>query len=57
MKNYTVTFTERDVKALMVFLARAPLKGEEVSAFISLRNAVNAAKPTEEPKTQPAEKV
>lgn len=47
MKSYTITFTERDLKAAWEFLRRTPLKGEEVPAFTSLANALKSAKPVE----------
>ncbi len=54
MKTYTITLTERDLKANWEFLRRTPLKGEEVSLFISLTNALKSAK-TLEPKVKTPE--
>jgi hypothetical protein len=45
--NYTIKLTHADFKNLPEFLKRCPLKGDEVPAFLSVMNALAAAKPEE----------
>jgi hypothetical protein len=53
--EFRVKFKESDIKNLAVFLDRVELKGQEVSAFVRIQNAVLSAEKissenTKEPK-------
>jgi hypothetical protein len=42
----TITLTDRQRRLLMELLNRTPLRGNEASGFVSLMQAINAARPS-----------